>query len=82
MENETKFLLQIDSALNFKTHYYKVISKLNTAYFQIRNLKTIIDQKTLIKFYYGQIYRRLAYGIIFWGTFTAMNDVLIAQKKL
>ena len=60
----------------------KLISALNTSCYQICVFRSLIDQDTLLSFYYSQIESRLSYGICFWGSGSMINDVFISQKRV
>lgn len=82
-ESEIKFLgLNIDEHLTWKPHCAKLITKLNSICFQIKNLKSMVGIKTIINYYYAQVYSRLKYGICFWGLSTMAEEVFKTQKRI
>jgi len=64
----TKFLgLTLDSFLSRKPHIEQRTSKLNSAYYIIWSLKTLIPLETLCLIYFSNFHSIISYGIIFWG---------------
>lgn len=79
----TKFLgLYIDEELKWKNHCKNLSSSLHSTCYQFRNLKPIFNTPTLLNYYYAQVYSRLSYGVIFWGSSTLSHDVFLAQKRI
>lgn len=82
-QKHVKFLgLELDENLSWEMQCKILSSKLNTYNFLIRNLRTVLNQKCLLSFYYAQIYSRLVYGILFWGNSSHMISVFKSQKKI
>lgn len=78
-----KFLgLSIDECLTWNVHCENLISKLNSICFQIRNLRTVLDEPALINFYHAQVHSRLSYAICFWGAGQMIQDIFITQKRI
>lgn len=78
-----KFLgIHIDENLNFKVHCEKLISKINSTCYLIRNLKYVLTTEQLLTFYHAQINSRLNYGVCLWGCSTMAHNVFLAQKKV
>jgi len=64
----TKFLgLTTDSTLSWRTHIDHLITKLSTAYYVIRSIKSLISHKTLLLIYHSLFYTVMSYRIIFLG---------------
>jgi len=64
----TNFLgLTLDSTLSWKPHIDQLISKLNSACYVIRSLKSLIPLETLRMIYFSSVRTIISYGIIFWG---------------
>lgn len=79
----TKFLgLHIDENLSWRTHIDHVISKLNSAYYVIRNVKSIMDVDYLLNIYYSLVYSHLKYLILYWGQSTDINRIFVQQKRI
>lgn len=74
--------LDIDNALTWSHHCDGLVGQLNTACYQIRALRSVVGQQTLMKFYYGVVYSRLLYGVSLWGTAVAAKEVFLAQKRI
>lgn len=78
-----KFLgLSVDSRPRFKQHCSMVQNKLSSAYYSMRNLRTIVNINTLPIFYFSYVESRLRYGIIFWGRARSVNRLFIYKKKI
>lgn len=74
--------IRIDQFLNWKDQCSKIISILHKNCYLFRNLKYVLTQAQLKCIYCGKVESILRYGICFWGTAPAAQDVFIAQKKL
>ena len=62
----TNFLgLTLDSTLSWKPHTDQLISKLNSACYVIRSLKSLISLETLRMIYFSSVHSIISYGIIF-----------------
>lgn len=78
-----KFLgLHVDENLTWTNHIDYVITKLNSTYYAIRNLRHIMDRKYLLNIYYSLAYSHIKYLIIYWGQAPNMNRVFILQKRI
>lgn len=79
----TKFLgLYIDENLSWTTHVDYVVGKLNSAYYVIRNLKSIMDVGYLLNIYYSLAYSHIKYLILYWGQSKDINRVFVQQKRI
>jgi len=79
----TKFLgLTLDSTLSWKPHIDQLISKLNSACYVIRSLKSIISLENLRTIYFSSVHLIISYGIIFWGNSTYSNTIFKLQKRV
>jgi len=74
--------VHIEDVLNWKTHCSCLIGKLSSICFQIRSLRTVVDEDVLLSFYYASAFSRMSYGIIFWGCSGGASDVFIIQKRI
>ena len=64
----TKFCgLTVDSTLSGRIHIDHLTTKLSTACYVIRFIKSLMSHKTLLLIYYSLIHTVISYGIIFWG---------------
>jgi hypothetical protein len=78
----TNFLgLTLDSTLSWKTHIDQLSSKLNTACYVIRSLKSVISRKNLRTIYFSYVHSIIGYGIIFWGNSSHSNNIFKLQKR-
>jgi len=72
----TNFLdLTLDSTLSWKPHIDQLISKLNSACYVIRSLKSVISLENLRIIYFSSVHSIISYGIIFWGNCTYGNTI-------
>ncbi len=79
-----KFLgIYIDPKLNFKYHTGKILKKISSALFFIRNAKHLLDTKSLTALYYSLVHCHLIYGILIWSVCSQgiINDLFKIQKK-
>jgi len=53
-----------------------------TACYALRNIKHIVPTDTLRVIYFAHIHSIISYGIIFWGSSSYANKVVILQKKI
>lgn len=81
VDNNVKFLgVIVDRHLNWKQSE-KLLKKLNTACFMLRNLQYVVSEQALRMVYFGHYQSQLEYGIIFWGSSSAMKGIFAAQKR-
>ena len=70
----TNFMgLTLDSTLSWKSLIDQLISKLNSACYLIRSLKSLTPLETLRILYYTSIHSIVSYGIIFWGNYSTVQ---------
>lgn len=82
ISKNTKFLgLYVDLHFSWGKCIETVISKLNSACFQMLCLRNTTDLKTRIMIYYAYFYSILQYGIEFWGFASGVERILKVQKK-
>jgi hypothetical protein len=80
--SSTNFLgLTLDSTLSWKTHIDQLSSKLNSACYLIRSLKSVISTKNLRTIYFSYVHSIIVYGIIFWGNSPYSNNIFKLQKR-
>ena len=81
--HSTKFLgRHIDCDMSWRHHINNTCRKKSRGYYVILQLKSGLDQKSLINVYYALINSVLAYNVILWGGGTDRERVLIAQNEL
>jgi len=73
--------LALDSTLSWKTHISQLSSKLNSACYVIRSLKSVISTRNLRTIYFSYVHSVIAYGIIFWGNSSHSNNIFKLQKR-
>ena len=61
------FGLTLDNTLSWKTHFDQLGSKLSSACYVIRSLKSVISKKNLRTIYFFYVHSVITYAIIFWG---------------
>jgi len=85
--SSTNFLdLNLDSTLSWKSHIDKLSSKLNSACYVIRTLRSIISAKNLRTIYFSYAHSIMTYGIsgvprIFFGGGFSKNSVEDRQDR-
>jgi hypothetical protein len=80
---ETKFLgLIIDDNLSWKHHSEYIINKLASAYFAIRNIRSLVTLDTLRSVYNAHVHSIMSYGITFWDGSTNGQRVFLMQKRI
>jgi len=78
----TNFLgLNLDSTLSWKSHIEKLSSKLNSACYLMRSLRSIISAKNLRTIYFSYAHSIMTYGIIFWGSSPYSENIFRLQKR-
>ena len=78
----TNFLgLNLDSTLSWKSHIEKLSSKLNSAWYLIRSLRSIISAKNLRTIYFSYVHSIMMYGIIFWRSSPYSDNIFKLQKR-
>jgi hypothetical protein len=78
----TNFLgLTLDSSLSWKMHIDQLSSKLNSACYIIRSLKSVILTENLRTIYFSYMHSTIACGIIFWGNSSYSNNIFKLQKR-
>ena len=79
-----KFLgLYLDQFLNFKFHIKKIVSKLSSALFCIRNCKNFLSDTALKTLYFSIFHCHLIYALLAWGTAnkTTLEPLIKKQKN-
>ena len=71
-----------DSFLSWKPHIEQLTSKLNSAYYTSRSLKSLIPLETLRLIYFSNSHSILSYGIIFWGNTGYSISLFKIQKRV
>jgi hypothetical protein len=78
-----KFLgLTLDSTLSWKPHTDQLISKLNSACYVIRSLKSIISLENIRMISLSSVHFIISYSIIFWGNSTYSNTIFKLQERV
>jgi hypothetical protein len=78
-----KFLgLMLDTNLTWRNHIDYLHSKLSSANYAIRILKSFMPLSTLINTYFLYFHSIMSYGIIFGGTSPHSHSVFKQQKKI
>jgi hypothetical protein len=79
----THFLgLILDNSLSGKPHTDQLISRLNSACYLIRSLKSMISLENLRMVYFSKVHSIISYGIIFWGNSSNSNSIFKMQKRV
>jgi hypothetical protein len=72
----------LDSTLSWQGHITKVITKLNSACFAIRILKSFLTIEDLRTVYFAYVHSVIMYALPFWGNVVNTNNVFIMQKRI
>lgn len=73
--------LTVDDKLHWNENIFTYGKKLNQQIYAMRKLSKIVDQKTVLIFYYANFQSKLSYGITVWGNSPRTADLLITQKR-
>jgi hypothetical protein len=77
----TKFLgLIFDDSLSWKAHIDHIMSKLNTACFEILTIQAVMSTETLRMVYFAYVHTIISFGIIFWGNQPYSEKIFKLQK--
>jgi hypothetical protein len=72
--------LIIDDNLSWKTHIGYLLSKLNSACFAIRTVKSVKSQDALRMIYFSYVHSIITYGIILWGNSPYSKKIFRIKK--
>jgi hypothetical protein len=79
----TKFLgLLADDALTWGNHIDHLISILNSAYYAIRAVTTMLSRKALRILHFSYVHSVIFYGIILWGNTCNIIKMFIIKKNI
>lgn len=73
--------ITIDTAINWKEHINKIITKLNRFTYALHKLKIATDLKTATCAYYAYAHAWLKYGIVLWGNSVDLIHLFRLQKR-
>ena len=73
--------LSLDSSLSWKILIEHLSSKLNSACYLIRLLRSVISRKNLRTTYFSYVHSIMVYGIIFCGSSPLCNIIFKLQKR-
>ena len=80
--NNANFLgLILDNSLSWRLHLDQLSSKLNSATYIIRTLKTVLTLSNLQMIYYAYVHSIITYGLIFWGNSSHSISIFKIQKR-
>ena len=71
----------IDKKMSFKAQTEKICVSLNKVCYQLRQLRTKVDLKTMLLIYYSNFYSVMTYGIVIWGASSFAQNIFLVQKK-
>lgn len=79
---DIKFLgLVVDCKLKWRLHVDELQSKLSSAIFAIRSVRTNIDSHTALLSYFSYFHSVMSYAIVFWGFSPNIKPILLLQKR-
>jgi len=73
--------LTMDSTLSWKTHIDQLSTKLNSACYVIRSLKSVISTMNLRTIYFSYVHSVMTYSIIFCGNSSDSYIIFRLQKR-
>jgi predicted membrane protein len=80
--SSTNFLgLTLESTLSWKTHIEQPSSKLNSACYLIRSLRSVISTKNLRILYLSYVHSIMTDGIIFWDSLPYSDNIFKLHKR-
>lgn len=79
----TKFLgVHLDEFLDWSSHIISLKLKLGKICYGVRVTSSYMNEACLKILYYANFQSVLTYGIIFWGSNSAIEDIFIIQKRI
>lgn len=79
--NSADFLgLTLQNNLKWHNHTDKLFDKLNKALFNLKIIRKICDDHTVVLVYYGYFLSVLRYGLLFWGNSSSAQKIFKQQK--
>lgn len=83
IQNSVKLLgIYIDGKLNWRDQINNVCKKISRTVYLFWKLKSFVNLEYLRMAYFGLFQSHISYGILLWGHSTAVNDILLIQKKI
>lgn len=83
LETGASFLgVYFDDTLSFKKHCSNLAGALNSACYQIRILRSVLNIAQLRNFYCACVQTRLSFGLLIWGQSPGLTDVFLLQKRI
>jgi hypothetical protein len=80
---DTKFLgLIIDSTLSWKGHIEWLMSRLSSAIYAIRSIKTCTSLESMRSVYFYYFHPIMTFGVIFWGNSPFSIRIFKLQKRV
>jgi hypothetical protein len=73
--------LTLNNTLSRKTHIDQLSPKLNSACYVIGSTRSVISMKNFRTIYFSYVHSTVAYGIIFCGNSTYINNIFKLQKR-
>ncbi|KAJ8915277.1 hypothetical protein NQ315_014785 [Exocentrus adspersus] len=73
-----------DANLSYDIHIEYVCKQMNKAYFALLQLKSVLDERSILSAYYALAYSHMAYNIICWGSAVEMRRKVVglySEKK-
>jgi len=74
--------LQFEKHLYWRSQIAKLLPKLNTVCYTIRNLYSLLNTEVLRIVYFVNFQFLLEYGIIFWGNSSQIGCIFLIQKRI
>jgi hypothetical protein len=80
---QIKFLgLTLDDKLSWNQHIDRIINKLSSITYALKQVKYALTTDALKLIYYAQVHSIMSYGVIFWGSSPSAKGVFKLQKRI
>ncbi|CAK1578767.1 unnamed protein product [Parnassius mnemosyne] len=78
----TVFLgITIDAKLQWGPHISKLASRLSSAAYAVRKIRSLTDVETARLVYFSYFHSVMSYGILLWGNATDIEAIFVLQKR-
>jgi hypothetical protein len=72
----------IDNKFSWDLHIDAIVTKLNSACYVIRTLKSLLSREALRVIHVSSVHSIVSYGIIFWGTSSDSKVIFKIKKRI
>lgn len=83
IQHSVKFLgMHIDNQLSWESHVDYLSTRLSRVVYLIRRLISLVDSSYVRMSYFAFFQSIYRYGLIFWGSSSGIQDILLIQKNI